>query len=121
MTSSVVLDGSSTVTGLASTAGAAGERSSCLAPTATAVDLTSCASVSRLMSPFVRPPDALASVPAGETSTDAADRYTFGWLLVTTTRRRRRARGRGRGSTNAGGASQRTGTGRLTPDESHPW
>ena len=87
MTSTDVFAGTSTETSAASTPGGVLTRSSAAASAATAVDRTSCASVSRLRSPLVRPPTTLASWPAptGWTSTDVADSYTLGWWWVNAT------------------------------------
>lgn len=53
------------------------------ASVATAVDFTSWASVSRLMSPLVRPPVTFVSVtPVGWTRTEAEDSYSLCWVMV---------------------------------------
>ena len=73
ITSTVVLAGTSTEASRASSVGGTGERSSAAALTATAPETTSCASVSRLIVPLVRPPVAFASAFTAWTSTEVDD------------------------------------------------
>jgi hypothetical protein len=73
MTRMVVLAGTSTETERASSIGESGERSRAAALTATAPEGTSLASVSRLITPLVRPPEALVSPATACTRTDVDD------------------------------------------------
>ena len=84
ITSTVVFAGTVTVTLAVNWSGGVPTLSSFCAAVAMSVDRTSCASVSRLIVPLVRPPAALAPrTPVGATSTEVADSYTFGWARAT--------------------------------------
>jgi hypothetical protein len=73
ITRTVVFAGTSTETSWASSIGETGERSRAAALTATAPEPTSWASVSRLIVPLVRPPEALVSPETACTSTEVDD------------------------------------------------
>ena len=71
--STVVFGGTVTDTFAASWSGGVATFSSFCAAVAMSVDTTSCASVSRLIGPLVRPPAAFApGTPVGDTSTAVA-------------------------------------------------
>jgi hypothetical protein len=82
ITRTVVFAGTSTETSLARSIGERAVRSSVAALAATAPERTSCASVSRLTVPLVRPPCAFVSWSSDCTSTAADDSYVLGSALV---------------------------------------
>ena len=83
--STVVFGGTVTDTFAASWSGGVATFSSFCAAVAMSVDTTSCASVSRLPAPLVRPPCALVSWSSACTRTEADDSYVLGSALVSAT------------------------------------